>query len=135
MSESDLRSQISAKEDQIIKIEEEAVKKESAAEKEINNEYNSKISEVKSNLESEQVKFDEAIKNAIEWANKKKESEEIVKTFTKEYKLLVKEKDRKLKSKLKEIENNKKSQIKPLESEIKKIRKQLTALEKTKDQD
>ncbi|MFX1446315.1 MAG: hypothetical protein ACFFHV_23210 [Promethearchaeota archaeon] len=130
MSESDLRSQISAKEDDITKIEEEAAKKDASAEKEVDNEYDSKIADVKSNLDSEQAKLNEAIEKAAEWAAKKIELSKTVKVFSKEYKKLNNEKINALKTKLKQIETDKKTRIKPLMSEIRSLKKQLAALEK-----
>ncbi len=54
MSEEEIRSQISVKEDDITRVEEEASKKDASAEKEIEDEFNPEISEVTLKLEAEE---------------------------------------------------------------------------------
>ena len=134
MSENQIRSQISLKEDQITRIEEDAAKKEALAEKEVNQEYDPKIASIESNLSSEQAKLDEATSRAAEWIAKRDELNSIVKNMTKEKKMLQKEKDNTLKSKVKVITNEKKSKIKTIRSEIKPLRKQIAQIEKTASQ-
>ena len=53
MSEEEIRTQISAKEDDITRVEEEASKKDASAEKEIEDEFDPKINETKAKLEEE----------------------------------------------------------------------------------
>ncbi|MFX1326657.1 MAG: hypothetical protein ACFE91_00745 [Promethearchaeota archaeon] len=132
MSEEYLRGQVSAKEDEITRIEEEAAKKEASAEAEIEQDFDPKINETKLKLEEEEKLRDEAIAKAAEWTEKKKEKITTVKEITKELANLKKEKEKALNDKLKEIESEKKNLIKAVNSEIKNLQKQLSALEKAK---
>jgi len=98
MSEEYLRGQISAKEDEITRIEEEAAKKEASAEAEIEQDYDPKIDETKLKLEEEENLRDEAIEKAAEWTEKKKEKIATAKEVTKELATLKKEKEKALRT-------------------------------------
>ena len=134
MSEIQIKSQISLKEDQITRIEEDAAKKEALAEKEVNQEYDPKIASIESNLSSEQAKLDEATTRAAEWTAKRDELRAIVKNMTKEQKMLKSEKEKTLKTKTKTIENDKKSKINTIKKEIKPLNKQLALIQKAANQ-
>ncbi len=130
MSIDELRSQISAKEDEITKIEEESNKKEASAEKEIEAEYDSKIKDTESNLAGEQKELEEATAKAAEWNAKQKEKSVAVKTLNKELATNTKLKSKALATKLKEINVDKKGKIKAIQGEIKGLNKQIKLLEK-----
>ncbi|MBY8991713.1 MAG: hypothetical protein KGD58_13275 [Candidatus Lokiarchaeota archaeon] len=133
MSEEYIRGQISAKEDEITRIEEEASKKDASAEAEIEAEFDLQIEEAKTKVDEEEGLRDEAIQKSEEWTQKKKEKIATAKDANKIFANLKSDKDKALNVKLKEIENDKKSQIKEVQGEIKTLQKQLIALEKEKD--
>ena len=112
MSEEYIRGQISAKEDEITRVEEEASKKDASAETEIEAEFDLQIEEAKAKVDEEEGLRDEAIQKSEEWTQKKKEKIATAKDANKKLGNLKSEKDKALNEKLKEIENEKKSQIK-----------------------
>ena len=130
MTEENIRGQISAKEDEITRIEEDASKKEAFAEKEIEEEFDPKIEEAETILKEEEELRDGAIQKANEWTQKKKEKIASSKAANKPLSQLKNEKEKALNAKLKEIANDKKGKIKEVHSEIKSLEKQLAALEK-----
>ncbi len=132
MSEEEIRSQISAKEDDITRIEEEASKKDASAEKEIEDEFDPKIEETNTKLGEEEKLRDEAIEKAAEWADKKKEKIAAAKNEGKTLSKLKSDKEKALNNKLKDIESEKKAQIKEKQKEINALKKQLSNLEKEK---
>lgn len=132
MSEEYIRGQISAKEDEITRIEEDASKKDASAEAEIEEEFDPKIEEANVKVEEEEGLRDEAIQKAEEWTQKKKEKIAAAKSTNKMLANLKSDKEKALNVKLKEIETEKKTQIKEVQTEIKSLQKQLLALEKEK---
>ena len=132
MSEEYIRGQISAKEDEITRIEEDASKKDASAEAEIEEEFDPKIEEANVKVEEEEGLRDEAIQKAEEWTQKKKEKIAAAKSTNKLLANLKSDKEKALNVKLKEIEAEKKTQIKEVQTEIKSLQKQLLALEKEK---
>ena len=130
MSEDSLRSEISKKEDEITKIEEEAAKKEAASEKEVETEYDPQIKETEDKLNTEKGLLDEATEKSAEWIAKKKEKTIVVKNLEREHKTLVKDKAKALSMKLKEIATDKKTKIKAINGEIKALNKEIRALQK-----
>jgi hypothetical protein len=132
MSEEEIRGQISAKEDDITRIEEDASKKDASAEKEIEDQFDLKINETKSKLEEEENLRDEAIEKAAEWANKKKKKIAAAKEESKTLSKLKSDKTKALNDKLKAIESEKKNKIKDIQKEINALIKQLSNLEKAK---
>lgn len=135
MSEENIRGQISAKEDEITRIEEDAAKKEASAEAEIEEKFDPKIEEAKLKLEEEETLRDEAIEKTSEWSDKKKEKIAAAKEANKAFNSLKNDKEKALNAKLKEIENEKKSKVKEVQGEIKILQKQLIALEKAKEKE
>ena len=132
MSEENIKGQISAKEDEVTRIEEEASKKEASAEKEIEEEYDPKILDAEAKLKDEEGLRDEAIEKAAEWAAKKKEKNVAAKVASKTLKTLKSDKEKSLNGKLKDIEGEKKTKVKEIQGEIKVLQKQITAIEKAK---
>jgi len=132
MSEENIRGQISAKEDEITRIEEDASKKEASAEKEIEEEFDPKIEEAQVKLDEEEKLRDEAIEKAAEWTGKKKEKIIAAKAANKMHNTLKSDKEKALNGKLKEIESEKKGKIKEIQGEIKALQKQIVAIEKAK---
>lgn len=132
MSEEYIRGQISAKEDEITRIEEDSSKKDASAEAEIEEEFDPKIEEAKVKVEEEEGLRDEAIQKAEEWTQKKKEKIAAAKNDNKLLANLKSDKEKALNGKLKEIDTEKRSQIKAIQAEIKSLQKQLLALEKEK---
>ena len=130
MSEDEINSQISAKEDEITKVEEKAAKAEAGAEKEVEAEYDTQISGAETKLGTEQGLLDEAAEKAAEWKATLAEKKGAVKTITKEVANLKKAKSKALSDKLKGIANEKKTNIKALQGEIKGLKKDLVALQK-----
>lgn len=132
MSEEHIRGQISAKEDEITRTEEDASKKEAATEAEIETEFDPQIEEGTTKLKEEEGLRDEAIEKAEEWTQTKKEKVAAAKTASKTLSKLKSDKEKALNSKLKEIATDKKNKIKEIQSEIKSLRKDLATLEKEK---
>ena len=132
MTEENIRGQISAKEDEITRIEEETSKEEASAESKVETEYNPKIEAAEAKLNQEEVLRDEAIQKAEEWNNKKKEKIAAAKGANKTLSQLKSGKEKALNIKLKEIANDKKSKIKEVQGEIKSLKKQIAAIEKEK---
>ncbi len=132
MSEEYIRGQISAKEDEITRIEEDSSKKDASAEAEIELEFDPKIVEAKAKVDEEEGLRDEAIQKAEEWTQKKKEKIAAAKDANKLHANLRSDKEKALNVKLKEIDAEKKSQIKEVQGEIKTLKKQLLTLEKEK---
>jgi len=132
MTEENIRGQISAKEDEITRIEEEAAKQEASAEAEVEQEYNPKIDAAETKLNEEEVLRDEAVDKAAEWTQKKKDKIAAVKAASKDLSGLKKDKDKALNVKLKEIQGEKKTKIKEVQGEIKALKKQLSTIEKEK---
>ncbi|KKK42903.1 hypothetical protein LCGC14_0891320 [marine sediment metagenome] len=132
MSEEDIRSQISAKEDEITRVEEEAAKKDASAEKEVESEYDPKIAEATTTLSTEEGLRDEAIDKAAEWTQTKKEKIAAAKTASKTLSSLKSDKTKALNDKLKAIGTEKKNAIKALQKEISASKKELSKLEKAK---
>ena len=132
MSEEYIRGQISAKEDEITRIEEDSSKKDASAEAEIELEFDPKIVEAKAKVDEEEGLRDEAIQKAEEWTQKKKEKIGAAKDANKLHANLKSDKEKALNVKLKEINGEKKTQIKEVQGEIKSLQKQLLALEKEK---
>ncbi len=130
MSEEDIRSKISAKEDEITKVEEAASKKEADAEKQIEADFNPKIDASSTKLGAEQKLLDEATQNFNKWKTTLDEKKASVKNLTNELSSLKSNKDKSLKAKLKEIEKEKSTNIKALNKEIKALNKELAALQK-----
>ena len=128
MSEEEIRNNISEKQDDITKIEEEITKKEASAEREIEADFDAKIRTTKGSLSAEEKSLDEAIQKAEEWNTKEKELKAVVKNLTKESDNLKKEKASALKNKLKDIEKEKKSRIGVIDKEIKGLEKELAKL-------
>ena len=132
MSEENIRGQISAKEDEITRIEEETAKQEASAEAEVEQGYNPKIEVAQTKLNEEEVLRDEAIEKAAEWTQKKKDKTAAAKAASKELSQFKKDKEKALNVKLKEIKGEKKVKIKEVRVEIKALQKQLKAIEKEK---
>ena len=132
MSEEDLNGQISAKEDEVTRVEEDATKKRASAEAEVEGEYDPKIAAAETTLAEEEKLRDEAIEKAAEWAAKEKEKKVTAKDGSKLLGNLKSDKEKALKVNLKEIDNDEKIKIKALNGEIGKIRKEIARLEKAK---
>ncbi|MHA2397357.1 MAG: hypothetical protein ACXADU_00525 [Promethearchaeota archaeon] len=132
MTEEEIRSQISAREDDITRIEEEASKKDASAEKEIEDLFDQKITNAKAVLDEETGLRDEAIEKAAEWTQKKKKKIAAAKDADKAHNKLRSDKTKALNDKLKAIETDKKNKIKAIQKEINGFKKQLIALEKEK---
>lgn len=130
MSEADIRSKISAKEDDITKVEELASKKEADAGKSADAEYDPKIADVSSKFEAEQKLLDEATEKYNTWKAKMEEKKAVVKDLSRQLSSLKSGKEKGLKTNLKAIEKEKKTNIKVIQKEIKALNKELSALEK-----
>lgn len=129
MSEDEIRSQISAKEDEITKVEEEAANKEASVEKEVDAEYDPKIADAESKLSTEQGLLEEAEQKFAEWKDTLKEKKGLVKSLSKEVKTLAKEKAKEVKNKKKEIQGELKTKVKDLQKQKKQLEKELSALQ------
>ncbi|MHA1916362.1 MAG: hypothetical protein ACW986_18280 [Promethearchaeota archaeon] len=132
MTEEEIRSQISAREDEITRVEEEASKKDASAESEIEELFDQEITAAKATLDEETGLRDEAIEKAAEWTQKKKEKITAAKNANKAHDKLRNDKTKALNDKLKAIETEKKNKIKDIQKEINGFKKQLIALEKAK---
>ena len=129
MSEQEIRTQISEKEDEITRVEEAASKKEASAEKEIEADFDDKINDTKSKLEVGEVDLKEATEKSKEWTKKMNKLTVEVSSNKKKYDNLVKGKAKALNKKLDNILKEKKSKIKSYETDIKALRKKLEKLE------
>ncbi|MFX1587121.1 MAG: hypothetical protein ACFFC1_03110 [Promethearchaeota archaeon] len=132
MAEEEIRTKISDLKDDITRIEEDATKKEANAEKEIEADWDSKIHDTKSNLDTDETDLKEAIEKADEWVSKRNRLTVEVKSLKKEHINLLKGKDKALKDKLNNIEKEKKSKIKVKEKDIATLEKQLEKQENEK---
>ncbi len=132
MSEEEIRTHISDKKDDITRIEEDAAKKEAGAEKQIESQWDDKINETKSKLDTGEVDLKEAIEEADKWVKKKNKLTVEVKALKIQYDKYIKGKDKALKDLLISIDKEKKSKIKNLDKDIKKLEKQLEKLEDEK---
>jgi hypothetical protein len=129
MSEQDIRSQISEKEDEITRVEEDASKKEASAEKEIEADFDDNINDTKSKLEVGEVDLTEATEKSKEWAKKLKKLTVEVASLKKKLGNLIKGKAKALNKKLDNILKDKKTKIKSYEADIRALRKKLEKLE------
>ena len=129
MSEQEIRTQISEKEDEITRVEENASKKEASAEKEIEADFDDKINDTKSKLEVGEVDLKEATEKSKEWTKKMNKLTVEVSSNKKKYDNLVKGKTKALNKKLDNILKEKKTKIKSYETDIKALRKKLDKLE------
>jgi hypothetical protein len=129
MTEQEIRTQISEKEDEITRVEENASKKEASAEKEIEADFDDKINDTKSKLEVGEVDLKEATEKSKEWTKKMNKLTVEVSSNKKKYDNLVKGKAKALNKKLDNILKEKKTKIKSYETDIKALRKKLDKLE------
>jgi len=129
MTEQEIRTQISEKEDEITRVEEDASKKEASAEKEIEADFDDKINDTKSKLEVGEVDLKEATEKSEEWTKKMNKLTVEVSSNKKKYDNLVKGKAKALNKKLDNILKEKKTKIKSYETDIKALRKKLDKLE------
>ncbi|TES93680.1 MAG: hypothetical protein E3J90_14225 [Promethearchaeota archaeon] len=129
MTEQEIRTQISEKEDEITRVEENASKKEASAEKEIEADFDDKINDTKSKLEVGEVDLKEATEKSKEWTKKMNKLTVEVSSNKKKYDNLVKGKAKALNKKLDKILKEKKTKIKSYETDIKALRKKLDKLE------
>jgi len=129
MTEQEIRTQISEKEDEITRVEENASKKEASAEKEIEANFDDKINDTKSKLEVGEVDLKEATEKSKEWTKKMNKLTVEVSSNKKKYDNLVKGKAKALNKKLDNILKEKKTKIKSYETDIKALRKKLDKLE------
>jgi len=129
MTEQEIRTQISEKEDEITRVEENASKKEASAEKEIEADFDDKINDTKSKLEVGEVDLKEATEKSKEWTKKMNKLTVEVSSNKKKYDNLVKGKAKALNKKLDNIFKEKKTKIKSYETDIKALRKKLDKLE------
>ncbi|MFX1320979.1 MAG: hypothetical protein ACFFAQ_04960 [Promethearchaeota archaeon] len=132
MTEEELRIQISDKEDDITRIEEDAAKKDAGAEKEIEADWDADINETKSKLEVAEVDLKEAKEKASEWVSKRDKLTNEVNSLSTKLTNLKKGKAKALKKKLDGIENEKTTKIKKIEKEIKVIKNKIKKLEAVK---
>ena len=129
MSEQDIRSQISEREDEITRVEEDASKKEASAEKEIEADFDDNINDTKSKLEVGEVDLTEATEKSKEWTKKMKKLTVEVASLKKKLDNLIKGKAKALNKKLDGILKEKKTKIKSYEADIRALRKKLEKLE------
>ncbi len=129
MTEQEIRTQISEKEDEITRVEEDASKKEASAEKEIEADFDNKINDTKSKLEVGEVDLKEATEKSKEWTKKMNKLSVEVSSFKKKHGNLVKGKTKALNKKLDGILKEKKTKIKSYETDIRALRKKLEKLE------
>jgi len=129
MTEQEIRTQISEKEDEITRVEEAASKKEASAEKEIEADFDDKIKDTKSKLEVGEVDLKEATEKSKEWTKKMNKLTVEVSSNKKKYDNLIKGKAKALNKKLDNILKEKKTKIKSYETDIKALRKKLDKLE------
>ena len=123
MSDEDIVSQISCKQNERTKCEETTIKKEAYIKNRTNKEFDPKIIEVESEIKAGQIKLDEANRKIDQWNSKKKDLQTIIKDLKKKFDNLKKEKNKYLSSQLKAINKEKDITIKALKEEIKDLEK------------
>lgn len=123
MSDEDIVSQISCKQNEITKCEETTIKKEAYIKNRTNEEFDPKIIEVESEIKAGQIKLEEANRKIDQWNSKKKDLQTIIKDLKKKFDNLKKEKNKYLSSQLKAINKEKDITIKALKEEIKDLEK------------
>lgn len=130
MSDEELRDQINKIAVEIEKIEQTANQKETYVKDRISEEFDSKISEIETELQKEQAILDEIVKSINELAINKKEMIPVVKNLEQKYKNLKKDKEKALNEQLKAIIKEKKVKSKVIDQRIKLLEKELKAKEK-----
>lgn len=108
----EIRNQINAKKDDLIKLEEESSKKEASLKKKFEDKYDSQIKEKGNNLTNQEATLFEAKRILEELSVKSKDLNSSLKNLKKEYKTLIKTKSKALRKKLKEISRIKKDELK-----------------------
>ena len=125
MSDEELRDQINKIAIAIENVEETAKKKEAYVRSKINEEFDPKIQEVKSQLVREQAVLDEILKSIEELEARKKNAIPIVKDLEQKLEVLKKEKEKYVTEQCKAISKEKKMKSKEIDRNIKSIEKEL----------
>ncbi len=130
MSDEELRDQINKIAVDIESIEEIAKKKEAYVKNRISEEFDPKIQEIESNLESQQAILNEILKSIEELEANKKEMIPVVKDLEQKYSILKKEKEKYISEQCKAIAKEKKVKTKVIDRNIKLLEKELKSADK-----
>jgi len=125
MSDEELRDQINKIAQEIENIEQTANQKETYVNNRLNEEFDSKIGEIESQLQKEQTILDEIVKSINELEVNKREMIPIVKDLERKYNSLRKNKEKALNEQLKAIIKEKKTKSKVINRKIKLLEKEL----------
>jgi len=130
MSIEELRTKIAERESEKGKVEAEVLTKTTAAESEINSNFDPKISELKGQLSIEQEEVENTQKLLDEVRTKLGNAKENVKKISNDIKMNEKEKATVLKNKHREIQADRKSKLKYLNIKVKELYTQIKEIEK-----
>jgi len=125
MSEEELKNRINKIAVEIEKLEVSSKQKEVYITNKIDEEFNSKISEVELNLQKQQTIYDELNSDINELMSKKNDLTPIIKALEKQYNNLKKEREKALGNNLKAIAKEKKSKTKIIDKDIKLLEREL----------
>lgn len=125
MSQEEIKSQISQKQNEIAKLEESAIKKEQYIKNRTSEEFDPHLNEIEAELQLEERKLIEVNKKIDQWTTKKKELTLVIKNLKKKYSSYEKEKENYLSSQLKAIAKEKNIKVKELKKEVKLLEKEL----------
>ncbi|NVM36453.1 MAG: hypothetical protein HWN81_12715 [Candidatus Lokiarchaeota archaeon] len=125
MSDEELRDQINKIALGIEEIEQTAKQKEIYVKKRISEEYDPEMSKIESQLQKEQVIFDEIVKSIDELVVNKKEMIPVIKNLEQKYNSLKRDKKKAFNEQLKAITKEKKVKTKIIDREIKILEKEL----------
>ncbi len=125
MSDEELRDQINKIAQEIENIEQTANQKEEYVKNRLNEEFDTKIGEIESQLQKEQAILDEIVKSINELEVNKKEMIPVIKDLEQKCNRLRKDKEKALNEQLKSIIKEKKSKSKIIDRKIKLLEKEL----------
>jgi hypothetical protein len=128
VSEKDIRKQIIFCRKLILQRKKEYADKKQFTKKEIEDNFNTKINEIKSKIKALTKSDDKSVAGST----KKKEKSKLLKSLKSEIRAISKKKSSTLKEKLNEIDKEKKTQIKKLKGEMKGLQTMLNTLKRSK---
>jgi hypothetical protein len=128
MTREDVRNQIKAYEEKIVKLEKEFSKEVISTKEEINAKFNSQFEDALTNFRIKMKKGEEINNNSQKFLTKRKEEKNALKILKKEISTLTKRKINEIKGKLKSINRQKRDRIDKYSKEIKNLKKKIKEL-------
>lgn len=130
MSIDEIKTQLDDRKDELSTIEIECNRDDAKAERDIDNDYDIKISELSKELKADQKVLDEGLEQFLNFKAVVKEKKKTTKKKTKQLIKLRKEKKKALKKRLKILKAGRKSKIEMILKEIKELQKMMIKVEK-----